>query len=442
LNRHCLAVAAALLLGAIRPDPAIAQKEVDLGDIVAGALTKIPVHVEEFHYEGVRLVRFPGGEAPEDILVRDLEYSDFFRVSRGPSRVGQAGAIEAVAPADARAIATATVRSSWGRRILAAELRDAKSGNRIFSKDYPLGDPPERWAIHAFSDDIVLYMTGEKGVAQTRIAFVQDYGDRREIHWIDYDAVGGEALTQMGTIVLSPSWSPSGDRLAFTSFAGGGAGVVGLSLRDGRSWTVAPGDAMSASPCWSPDGRRIAFTRSVDGNPEIFLADAGGGNLTRLTHNRAIDTSPAFSPDGNYIAFTSDRAGNPQVYVMDREGADVRRLSFFGKQNDSPDWSPKGDRIAFVSMFDGVFDICTMRPDGSDVRRLTANEGSHENPRWAPDGRHLVYSKRHRGERRIYIMAANGSGKRALTDGKGGQYNPAWSPALNLQSARMNRAGN
>ena len=90
-----------LLAMTLLPHPVLGQREQDLGEIVAGALTKIPVHVEEFHYEGVRLVRFPGGEAPEDILVRDLNYSDFFRVTRGPSRLG---------------IASGTRRSTHGNR--------------------------------------------------------------------------------------------------------------------------------------------------------------------------------------------------------------------------------------------------------------------------------------------------------------------------------------
>ena len=79
----------------------------------------------------------------------------------------------------------------------------------------------EMTILHAFSDDIVLYMTGERGVGQTRIAFVRDHGGTREIHLIDYDGQNEEQSTRMKTIVLSPAWAPGGDRLAFTSFGGG-----------------------------------------------------------------------------------------------------------------------------------------------------------------------------------------------------------------------------
>jgi TolB protein len=433
-------VVLSILVCAVFFSPASGQSEVQM-EIHAGALTRIPIHVEEFLYENAPLVRFTGGETIEDILVKDLEYSGIFRVSRGPNPRGNPSGRSHQPPSDVRVIATATVRSAWGRTVIAGELRDAETGKRLFSKDYPLGNPPQRRAPHAFSDDIVLYQTGERGIADTRIAFVRDYGQTREIHLIDYDGIGEQVLTQFGTILLSPAWAPSGDRLCFTSFASGQAAVIGMDLHDRKTWSISPAGGMCASPCWSPDGRHVVFSRSLDGNSEIYVADADGGNPVRLTYHRAIDTSPCYSPDGRQIAFTSDRTGAVQIYLMDSGGGNVRRLTYVGKQNDSPAWSPHGGRIAYVSMIDGAFDVCTIRPDGGDPRRLTSGEGMHENPRWAPDGRHLVYSKLHRGQRRLHIMTANGTGKRALTSGKGAQYNPAWSPTIGPESARWVRAG-
>lgn len=417
----------ALCAGAMCVSAALAQTEYQL-EITTGQLFRIPIHVQDFVSEGIGPIRFGGAESPEQVLLRDLEYSSFFVVSRGAA-ADPANPVAGV-PAGTRAVASAIIRDSWGRPVIRGTLTDAATRSRIFESDYPLGSPPDRWAVHAFADEIVLHMTGERGVAQTRIAYVRDYGSTREIHLIDYDGANDRQLTRLGTIVLSPAWAPGGDRIAFTSFGGGGRSVVGLGLRDGRYWTVSPAGGMNASPAWSPDSRYVAFTRSMDGNSEIYIALSQGGEPSRLTFNPAIDTSPTFSRDGRQIAFTSDRSGQPQIYIMDREGGNTRRLTFQGQQSDSPDWAPKGDRIAFVCLIDNVFDVCTIRPDGSDLRRLTAGEGMHENPRWAPDGRHLVYSKQQSGQRRIHVMAADGSGKRALTGGNGAQYNPAWSPAL------------
>lgn len=433
-----LVTAAILLLGT---GPGVARGQTDLGlEIREGSMARIPIHLEDFVYAGsIPLVSYGAGETPEKVLERDLEYSSFFRVTRG--KPGGAGAGDPI-PMGTRAIASGEIHTSWGRTVLTGTLRDGKNDGRIFSKDFVIGDPPDRWAIHAFADEIVLHMTGEQGVAQTRIAFVRDHGPgKREIHLVDYDGMNETQWTSLSTLVLSPDWSAQGDRVAYTSFEAGQPGVFVRPLAGGRSYRVSPAGAFAASPSFSPDGRRIGFTYSVEGNAEVFVAPAEGGEATRLTFSPAIDTSPTFSPDGSRIAFTSDRSGSPQVYVMGASGGGADRLTYVGKQCDSPDWSPRGDRIAFVSLIDEVFDICTMKSDGSDVRRLTAGSGMHENPRWAPDGWHIVFSKLYAGERRIYVMASDGSGVRALTGGRGAQYNPAWSPGLSVQATSRTTQG-
>jgi Tol biopolymer transport system component len=43
------------------------------------------------------------------------------------------------------------------------------------------------------------------------------------------------------------------------------------------------------SPTWSPDGKQIAFTSGRDGNYEIYLMNADGSNQLRLTYVEAYD---------------------------------------------------------------------------------------------------------------------------------------------------------
>ncbi len=98
------------------------------------------------------------------------------------------------------------------------------------------------------------------------------------------------------------------------------------------------------SPSWSPDGKRIAFTsyRDKDGlNSDIYVMDADGGNPQRLTNNRKNDWSPSWSPDGERIAFASDRKGdlqNFEIYVMDNNGGNLQNLTNNRHSDTNPAW--------------------------------------------------------------------------------------------------------
>ena len=56
--------------------------------------------------------------------------------------------------------------------------------------------------------------------------------------------------------------------------------------------TNSPGwDAVSS---WSPEGDRIAFTSNRDGNWEIYSMDPAGGDVRRLTNSPGFDGDPVW----------------------------------------------------------------------------------------------------------------------------------------------------
>jgi WD40 repeat protein len=90
-------------------------------------------------------------------------------------------------------------------------------------------------------------------------------------------------------------------------------------------------------PSFSPDGNRIAFTSAENGFG-VFVINSDGTNRIRLTGNSSLNFDPAFSPDGNQIAFESIRDGNFQIYQMNSDGSNQTRLTNNAAGDFSPSW--------------------------------------------------------------------------------------------------------
>ena len=75
-----------------------------------------------------------------------------------------------------------------------------------------------RQIMHKFADETVYYLTNEKGIAQTKIAFVAFQSGHKELFVIDYDGYK-ESLKQLSneqSLVLFPNWSPDGRKIVYT----------------------------------------------------------------------------------------------------------------------------------------------------------------------------------------------------------------------------------
>jgi TolB protein len=318
--------------------------------------------------------------------------------------------------------------SSRGREVVVeGRLFDVTTGNMVFGKRY-VGDPKFfRLIIHRFADDIMVNLTGEKGVAQTRIAYVSTVSrTAKEIFVVDYDGAGPVAITGNQTINLSPRWSPDGRMIAYTSYRNGNPDLFLLNFDSGRRDVLSAQQGLNVTPAWSPDGQWLAFAMSASGGTNLFLIPKGGGTPKALTAGPTISVSPSFSPNGRQIVFNSDRGGSPQIYVMDVDGANLHRVTFQGNYNSSPRWSPRGDTIAFMCRLGGN-QICLMKPDGSGLQQLTTL-GNNEDPAWSPDGRHIVFASTRMGRRDIFVMHADGTEQTRITANGRDDYLPDWSP--------------
>ncbi len=284
-----------------------------------------------------------------------------------------------------------------------------------------------RTVAHQISNEIVRYLTGDQGPFLTQIAYVRKMGKAKEIFVADYDGANERQVTKTGSTNLSPTFSPDGSEIYFTSFLDGQPHLYRVSAEGGKPIKVAGFSGIVAAPAISPDGNQIACVLSKDGNSEIYIIDKQGNVVRRLTNHRSIDTSPTWSPDGKMIAFTSDRSGSPQVYIMDIYGNGVRRLTPEGDYNDSPIWSARGNRVTFVSRTPrGRFDLASIDTSGEGYRILT-DLGTNENPHFSPDGKQIIFSSTRLGTGDLFTADLSGRNQRRLTR-TGDCSNPTWGP--------------
>jgi TolB protein len=294
-----------------------------------------------------------------------------------------------------------------------------------------VGSADWRMAIHDAADWVQQAITGSRGVAASRIAFIRN----GQVYITDTDGADTRPVTQKGGGPLSPSWQPTGRFLTYSFFGARGTQIAVLDLTAGsaRALSATP-TGLNSTPTFSPDGNSIVYTHGDENGTDLYLVPAFGAEpARRITVGHGSDnTQPTFSPDGRRLAFTSGRSGHPEVYIVNIDGTEPDLLTPFQFGDDiyraSPNWSPDGRLVAFESRVNGRFQIETIALRDHTVKQLTS-DGINEDPKWAPDGRHLVFTSNRTGVRQLFVLDAESGRTRQLTFG-GPARLPSWSRSL------------
>jgi TolB protein len=383
--------------------------------------------------------------APIHAIIRqDLDFSDRFEMRAGATGLTPGAPVNLALWKERGAdwvLDGALTPGQAGGASLRLVLHDAVYGQVRSQGTFaipPQGDAGFRMAVHAAADEVVRWATGEPGSAASRIAFVlQGRGGTKEIYTVDSDGENVQRLTNDGSIALSPTWSPDGQRMAFTSYRSGIPILWERDLRTGRDRVISDRDGVNITPAYSPDGRSIAFATSAGGNTEVATYDRERNCcLTQQTRGRRSDSlSPSFSPDGRQLAFVSNRLGEPHIYVMSL-GGEARLISDYAYgargYNTAPEWSPRGAFVVYSSRVNGIPQL--MLADlQRGTRRLLTNQGQNEDPSWAANGRHVVFASRDRDGGGLFVLDTVSGRVRPLLRGAGYGL-PSWSPVLHRAS--------
>jgi TolB protein len=405
-------------------------------DITGAGVQRIPIAIPDFKFQSSEQSQLAREMA--EMLSSDLDFSGVFNpldpkgFLEDPQSIGLTP--ESIKFPDWRRIgADFLVRSAYqvqgGSIRIEARLFDVVNAKMVLGKVYEGEARGWRPMIHRLADEILMAITGERGVFDTKIAYVQVQGGNKEIYVADFDGGNAMAVTSNQSINLSPAWSPDGTQLAYVSFIQKNAKIFAANLTNGSQRLVCGQPGENLSPAWRPGSSQLAVTLTKGGNPDIYLISSSGDIVQKLVQSWSINVSPTWSPDGRRLAYVSSESGNPQIYVQDAGGGQKKRITFSGNYNTSPSWSPKGDWIAYSGLAGGRHNIFIIKPDGSDARQLTRGEGDNESPSFSPDGRLVAFSSTRQGGAAIWVVPINGTGARKISRG-GGQEMPRWSPRL------------
>jgi len=385
----------------------------------------------------IAIAAFKGNEGMTQriaaIVQADLERSGQFRSVEGNT----AGLDENTRPdlaslrkQGADALLTGSVsRVGDDRYEVRFRLWDTVRSQDLGGQSHSVGAAEMRRVAHKIADTVYEKLTGEKGVFATRIAYVTKSAAVYNLWVADADGEGAQSALRSTEPIISPSWAPNGNQLAYVSFESRKPVVYVHDVDSGKRRLVANFKGSNSAPSWSPDGKTLALTLSRDGGSQIYLMDAvqPGAEARRLAASSGIDTEPTFSPDGQTVYFVSDRGGSPQIYKVPVSGGTPERVTFGGSYNISPAVSPDGRSLAYISRVAGAFKLHVMDLASGQAQAIT-DTSADENPSFAPNSRMIIYATQQQGREALMTSTLDGRVKARLAGQSGDLREPDWGP--------------
>ncbi len=230
-----------------------------------------------------------------------------------------------------------------------------------------------------------LVLTPRFSPSRQEITYMSFAGGQPRVYLLQLETGQREIVGNFPGMTFAPRFSPDGQKVIMSlGRDDGNSNIYTLDLRSRTTTRLTASNSIDTSPSYSPDGSRIVFTSDRGGPTQIYVMGADGSNQKRISFGEGTYSTPVWSPRGDLIAFTKQSGGRFSIGVMRTDGTGERILTS-GFHNEGPTWAPNGRVLMFFRQAAGssgpaLYSIdLTGRHERSVV---TPNFGS--DPAWSP----------------------------------------------------------
>jgi eukaryotic-like serine/threonine-protein kinase len=249
---------------------------------------------------------------------------------------------------------------------------------------------------------------------------------------------GGAPRRLIETDAVQPSWSPSGERIAYWGNIGGQRDIYTVAGTGGEPVPVTRDAAIDWSPVWSPDGRFIYFSSDRGSTMNLWriAVDQSSGRVMGVpepvtTGVQASADLPRFSKDGSRLAFRSRVASvNPVAIPFDPATGRASTPALLDTRSNiriPSDTSPDGKLMAYFSIGEHQEDLF-VGSTAAEMRRVTDDAARDRAPVFTADGRSLIFYSNRDGSWQVWTVGVDGGGLRKLTASAAGAVYPQVAP--------------
>lgn len=296
-------------------------------------------------------------------------------------------------------------------------------GQACISRTVTLNQNQNRALAHTAANDVYQAILKQPGDFLTKIAFVQQPiagVSQYNLYIADYDGANAEKIYTSDRPILSPSWSPDNNRVAFVSYSIFNSRVMQYDLGSRALTTLVNKQGNSTSPAYSPDGQYLAYTYGVNGSSDLYLRNIANGTERNLTNGSGRSAEPSWY--GNSIIFTSDRSGTPAIYQLDPNSGRATRISRTSGQTTDAEISYPMQTMVMINRDR----LTTQNLSNNQISQIT-NTFLDESPSLSPSGRMVIYASTQGNNKVLNLVSIDGFYRVQLPVLSGSVSYPAWS---------------